>query len=644
MTRDILKSAYAQAAIVFAVALIAYANSIGNGFVYDDKTMVTDNPWIKDLSYIPMVFTTNIWAYSGEEVTNFYRPIPLIILMINYQLFGVEPLGYHLSYVLLNGAVSVLMYFFFRRLFAPVTGVEGGYLALAGALLFATHPTHTEVVAWNGAHEMVFTAFAVICVLLHMRGRYGLVVIPFLAAAFTKETAAIIPLILIAYDLSFDEQIRSRSAKEALKVLIPRYAPIFVAGVAYIAIRTYAIGGFAPVNNYPELTPYLIGLNATVLFTDYIMKLALPVSLLANKIFTPELSALTPGVIFSITATAGFIAALVLTRKRLPLAFFSLSLVCLPLLPVMHIPALGYSVFAERYLYLPSAGFIIIMVMCVSVLATALTVNAQKAAAVFFAVTLTTTAVYSAVTINRNPVWKDDLALWTDTVAKDPDNFLARNNLGVTYREFGRFKEARGEFESAIAIKPDYALAHFNLALTYYKLGDKERAINEYVASLMQDPGYVEAAFNLALVYHETNRPELAEAVYKEIISNTPDNDRAYNNLGLLYFESGRSAEAVNQYKLAIKINPKNALFRSNLGSAYGALGRLDEAVGELKRAVELDRSLKDAAINLTVAYVMKDMEDEARSVARDYIQTNPQDVETKSLLDSVISGSGAAR
>ena len=176
--KKLFSSKYTCIAIILIVSFGVYLNTMWNGFVYDDEFQVLENPWIKDVRYIHDIFLSHVWAFQGVGwVSNYYRPMMHIILMIDYYLFGLKPWGYHLINIILHAGVSVLVFLIAsmlinhpgsreKRLSPPFTGGEKGegeynlLFPLIAAILFAAHPIHTEVVAWvSGIPELSFTLF-----------------------------------------------------------------------------------------------------------------------------------------------------------------------------------------------------------------------------------------------------------------------------------------------------------------------------------------------------------------------------------------------------------------------------------------------------------------------------------------------------
>jgi len=188
--------------IILLVSFGIYFNALFNGFVYDDKLQVLDNRWIKDLNHIPDMFSKSVWSFQGETIiSNYYRPLMHLFFMLNYYIFGLRPWGFHLLNILFHTGVSILVFVNASRLLrAPSNssqlgeqGFVGSLLSppFVGALVFATHPIHTEAVAWvSGVPELSYTFFFLLSLYLYMRfeegmkGMYPLSLLSFSIATF----------------------------------------------------------------------------------------------------------------------------------------------------------------------------------------------------------------------------------------------------------------------------------------------------------------------------------------------------------------------------------------------------------------------------------------------------------------------------
>jgi len=157
--------------LILLVSCAVYSNTLLNDFLYDDTGQVLENRWIRDVKYIPVIFSKSVWSFQDETViSNYYRPLMHLFFLLNYHVFGLRPWGFHLLNVLFHAGVSVLVFVISARLLrassnpSPLTenGFAGSLLSppFVGALLFAAHPIHTEAVAWvSGVPELSYTFF-----------------------------------------------------------------------------------------------------------------------------------------------------------------------------------------------------------------------------------------------------------------------------------------------------------------------------------------------------------------------------------------------------------------------------------------------------------------------------------------------------
>lgn len=173
--------------------------------------------------------------------------------------------------------------------------------------------------------------------------------------------------------------------------------------------------------------------------------------------------------------------------KRNPLFFFCLSWIAITLLPSLYIPALGENVFAERYLYLPSAGFVIIAASAICKIPS-FAISGKKIIPSSIAALFAISIIYSAETVQRNSVWKNEMTPWSDAVKKSPDGAIPHNNFAIVLRKSGRTDEAITHYRTAIRLSPDYYDAHYNLAVAYHLSRNLDDAEKEYRIALSLNP------------------------------------------------------------------------------------------------------------------------------------------------------------
>lgn len=522
------------AIIILVVAAGVYANALQNDFVFDDTQQVLENRWIRDIRYLPDIFTGSVWNFESDSVvSNYYRPLMHVTYLIAYHLFGPAPWGFHLINILLHAATSVLVLLLARRLLAGTSSTAGDSAmpAFMAALLFATHPIHTEAVTWvAGLHDLLFTFFFLCSLLLYARskedrrGAYSLSVLCYALAVLSKEPALTLPVFLFAYDHAFD-----RTAGHHRRY--GKYVPYLIVAGAYLSLRVYALGGISPQGPRIALSAWGYVINVFPLFAQYLEKLLFPIGLNAFHVFHPVAGIGEPRSIVGLAVTAAFIVLLAWVRKKDNLVFFSLLIIALPLAPALYIPAVGVNVFVERYLYLPSVGFALLLAGIFSRLQTA---RAQYAG-ILLAAVLVLAAFYGAGTVGRNAVWRNELTLYTDTLNKSPDAVEIRLNLGNVYSDLGYVREAMDQYRKVLERAPGYAEAHNNLGILYYEQGRFREAASEYRTALALKPSYAQAHNNLGNAYAALNLFGEAAAAYSSALTLDPGYAVARRNLEILY-------------------------------------------------------------------------------------------------------------
>ena len=357
--------------ILLLVSFAVYFNALFDDFVYDDTSQIVDNPWIRDIRNIPRIFSNSVWSFlPGHFISNYYRPLMHVVYTFNYHAFGLKPWGFHLVNILFHCGVSVLVFVVIRRLLTEHRATTSSvYLSppFIAAMLFASHPIHTEVVAWISAlPDVAFTFFYLLSFYLYVRSKavrsvsYLFSAVCFAIATLFKEPALTLPVVLLAYDYLF------RKERTHFLDYVKRYVPYLAIAVGYFALRIHALGEFAPKKNYVTLSAYEYVINVFPLFIQYLEKLLAPLNLNAFYVFHPIPSLFQLKGALSLMATLVFVVLFLIALRKNRVAFLGLLFVAVPLLPVLYIPALGENTFTDRYLYLPSVGYVLLLAIFLS--------------------------------------------------------------------------------------------------------------------------------------------------------------------------------------------------------------------------------------------------------------------------------------
>lgn len=423
-------------AVPLAVAVIAYVNTLANGFVLDDWHLVVENAAVRRLD-VAALFARATVTGGGA----FYRPLGLLSFAVEHALFGMRPAAMHLGSLVYHLLAVAAVFGFARR-------VGGVRLATATALLFAAHPVHTEAVSGLANRpEVMATALYVTVLSLELsslRDRWRIVVenLLFLAALWCKESAVTLPLAVALVAL----YARKRNALAAAAWLIPALA-------LYLVVRHHALGRLvydASFGYFQSQPPSVRVLTLLKIVPSYARLLLWPAVLSAD--YSRDAIADATTIEWRVVAGAAIVVATLLVagagRRRWPRVALGASLFAVAMLPYAHLTPLGFPI-AERYLYLPSVGFCLAAGAAVVALAERLARPSLAWAALGVIA-----AAMVARTADRNLDWRTPLSLWEATVAVVPQSGFAHANLGLSAYWAGDRARAIAELRRGIAITP----------------------------------------------------------------------------------------------------------------------------------------------------------------------------------------------
>ncbi len=598
--------------IILVTSFAIYCNSLFNGFVYDDEFQILGNRWITDIRYIPEIFSKNVWSFSKDiGFSNYYRPMMHLMYMIDYHIFGLKPWGFHLMNILFHAGVSLLVFSLTLEILRKSQPTSPNFYlpSFMAAIFFAVHPVHTEAVTWvAGLPDVLTTFFYLLSLYLYIKAEgdlkvsYFFSLLTFFIAILCKETALTLPIIFFAFDYAFERrQMRSSG-------YLKRYILYFFLAGIYLILRSNALGGIIPTKyysqtNYRGLSIYQFFINVFPLFSEYLEKLLLPINLNFWHTFHPIKDLFTGKGIVSLVVAILYAGVTLIAMRRNKAAFFGLLLVFVPLLPAFYIPGISGKPFAERYLYLPSAGFAMIIASFLNWTK----VNRPAAVSILVVVCLMIVGLYSVETVGRNAIWRDDITLYGDTVKKSPDSDLPHFNFGVKLREKGKIDEAIEQYQIALEMNPNYLDAHVNLGNIF--LDDKgwtDKAIEQYQIAVKLNPNDVDTQNNLGNAFLDKGWTDKAIERYYIALKLNPDKAEARYNLGNALLNKGWIDKAIEQYQIAIKLNPNYADAHINLGNAFLNKGLIDKAIEEYQIAIRLNPSNSSYHSYLAKAHELK--------------------------------------
>jgi len=576
--------------LIVCVGGMVYANALKGAFLWDDSHLVQENRYLRHVSDIPKIFTTDIGAGGGDRY-NFYRPLQILAYMLEYSVWKLDPVGYHLGNIIIHVLTALALFWFIGVLF------RDHLLALLAGLLFVAHPVHTEAVTYiAGLADPLSAFFILLAFIFYIKATecrkaplFLAALLSYAAALLSKENSLILPVLLVLYHYAFRK-----------KVVASRLFSMTGLAALYVVLRLTLLKSMLSHTLPPTtLLQRLPGFFAAL--ASYLRILFLPFRL-HMEYGVWNLSFVHPQVVLGLLI---FLAALLIIfreSKKRTLVFFSLSWFFLTLLPVSNLyPVNAYM--AEHWLYLPSIGFFLVVAKGFSVLLRR--GRTKNPARIGLAVL---TVFWGVLTVRQNATWQEPIAFFERTLRYAPNISRLHNGLGMAYGKIGEYKTAASCLERAVelsedASRRDAANAYNNLAYVYDKLGRNSEAARAAEGALAIDAASVKACNNMAVAYIRLKKYEEAVEVCRKAIAIDPGFAEAYNTLGAACMYLGRYPEAAEAYRRTIETAPGYAEAYNNLGLVLQKMGRPDEAVPWHEKAIQLRPDYVDARNDLADAY-----------------------------------------
>lgn len=545
------------ALFLLLAVLAAYWPALQGSLLWDDDQHVTQ-PELASWHGLE-----RIWFEPGATAQ--YYPLLHSAFWLEHLIWGDATLGYHLVNVILHAASAFLVFLLVRRL-----GLPGARLS---AFLFALHPVCVEAVAWISEQKStlsaVFVLGSALAYLRYLQTRrmqtYWIALAAFVLALLSKTTAATLPAALLV--LAWWTSGKSTDARRDLLPLVPWFLIAIPAGLVTAWVERRYIGAQG-VEFALTFTQRLLLAGRALFF--YAGKVILPFPLT----FSYPRWQLDPSAwwqwLFPAGVLAVAIALAVLARKqRGPLAAFLIFAGTLfPALGFFNVYPFRYSFVADHFQYLALLALLIpISALLTAAFARISSARFRAAAPVALAVLL------GSLTFAQSADYSDSETLYRATLARNPDSFLAHNNLGLILVTMpDRINEGIAEYRGALRVQPNYPEAHFNLGAALAALHDPsllDQAVGEYETALRLKPDYAEAYSNLGnALSHVPGRLDDAVAHFQDALRLRPGMLQARIGLGNAYAHMpGRLADAEAQYRAVLRIDPSSAEAHFNLGN-----------------------------------------------------------------------------
>lgn len=646
------------AGLLCVLMLIGYSNGLSNGFVWDDSAQIVMNPDLRPGAPWIRLFTSDVWAHAHRDQrvqTNYYRPLQMATYRLTSDLFGLDSKHLHILSLVLALAAVLAAFMAYLKLTDRLA------IAFVAAALFAVHPVHSEAVDWIsalpeiGCATFILLSFAIFLSIyprqsdLKATGKSPaerwvlccLSLLSFALGLLWKETAVVFPIIIVAYVLSLGPGNAGQRLRSSAKLSLPFWCVL----VGYLALRFRLLGFLTVRQRIWELTPIQVGASVLHLVLLYWWKLIAPVDLNAYYVFSPVRSIVEMRAILALLFAVLSCVAIGYALRHAPLAAFSALWVFITLLPVMNIYALGRNVFAERYLYLPSFGFCLLVAVIGELAMKRLPGRVQKP--VSAGLLLLVIVWYCWETFARNPDWHDDATLFRKTLVSSPNapfvNFMVASmesgDAATTQSAEAHYLKA---MELAESENPpdllDLARTYEGMASLYADRGDYVHASEILHRWRSITPKQPEVDAEEGLILLKSGKWQEAEPLLNSAFNALPRDENVLNALGLLAWEYKRDPErAVDFFKRALAVHTAKDVFQAslhnNLGGAYGDLRQFPSAVEQFKSAVAISPDDAEYHTNLATALAAMEQYGEAAAEAHAALRIDPDYAPARALL-----------
>jgi len=561
-----------------ALTFLVYVPAMGGGFVWDDDAHFLQVPAMVEPGGL-----WKIWTAWREGPTLQYYPLLFSTFWVQVRLWGLDnPLPYHVVNVAFQAANAIMFWLLLRRL-----RVRAAWVAAA---VFAVHPVHVESVAWiTELKNLQSTLFYLLAVLAYLRFDesgvnrwYATSLLLFACALLSKTVTCSLPVALIFICWWRGRRVGVRE--------IAQLVPFFALGLAMsLVTRWWEIVHVAAEGEAFQmpLPARLIVASRALLF--YAGKLLWPHPII---FIYPrwQIAPSSPVGFWPAAVVATIVAAAMALSHRLGRgiilapAYFVVTL--FPALGFFNVAFMRFTFVQDHFQYLASLGLIALYAAGGAWLLGRLGVGRALAIPLVAAIL----AVLGAFSWKQAGAYQDAKSLWYDTLAKNPNAWMARINLGSLLMMEGRYPEAIVQFRPVLNARQTFgekAKAHFGIAQALHHLGRPAEAYEHIIEAVRYRPDSAEARYIYGLTLAALGRADEAIEQFRHTIRLEP-RPEAHNNLGRLLLERGEVSEAIEHLRAALRLRPGHTRARFNLCEALARQRRYGDVIRCLREGIQV--------------------------------------------------------
>lgn len=634
----------AVAAIVIAV-VGAYANSLPNDFVYDDRPICLEDKRTRDLRHWRELFTQSYWEGSApgeldlgvDRLDPLYRPVTLLSFALNHAVGGARSWAYRAINLILHAGVSLAVY----ALAMQIAGRRR--VATLAGLVFAVHPVHTEaVVPIVGRSELLAAITVTTALVLYLQDalrapkggmtwRYLLILLLFVIGVFSKESAITFCGLVVAADAwvrikGFVPSDPASWSRYLVNRLVRRYLGVLAVAGAFLAARGLVVGHLfsnpdviPPVLNVLVLaSPWERVLTCLVVLAKYVYLQFLPYPL-SYDYSSPVVELRNS--LWSAPVCAGLlcvllmgVAVIVSVRRRVEVAAAVIFFVITYSVASNLVFRIGV-LMAERLIYLPSVGACLLCALAADAVGRRwprplLRVPGFRDRVGLGGVVLgvgvgLTLCAYGILTIRRNTVWRNTRVLFETGVRIQPHSHKTWLNLALLHYTHNEDQKALECLYEARRLAPNSYETLGRIAFHHATRGQREEALRFLEqASRYRWPSETFTLWMMAQLHHGAGRLDQAVRLYEEVLRHRPRHEVALVNLTGIYADpdSGRFYDLNKAYECARKAADLPAPQPQSLVALADVcvkMNRRDEALRVIGRGFRLLTAYRERAREL---------------------------------------------
>jgi tetratricopeptide (TPR) repeat protein len=626
---NIGSSQWIGVSVVGLITCVGFMPALWNEFVnWDDYETLVDNPRYRGLG----------WSQLRWMLTTFhmghYQPLSWLTFSVDYFLWGTNPLGYHLTNILLHAANTAIFFLLSRLLLShalllskSVERIDVDLAAALAALLFSLHPLRVESVVWATERRDVLSGlFFLLTLYCYVRAQvdepshrswFTASLVACVLSLTAKATAITMPAVLLLLDVYPLRRLqggwRSWLESRGRKILWEKF-PFAVLAILFAIIAAYAqqsAGALRPMQQY--FLSYRLG-QAAYGTIFYLWKSLVPWNLSPLYELPYDFEAWTPLFVSCAAAAGAITIALFLLRRRWPAGLACWLYYVVMLMPVVGIAQSGPQLVADRYSYFSCMSWAALLGGGFFHLWNFVRDRSEQRSVLFTISALAglVLMIFGIMTWKQIKVWRDTKTLWEYVIAAEPESSIAHYNLGRIYENDGRVDDGIKYYRRSAAINPTNADAHYNLARLLAKQGMHAEAIDHYSQALAVRPNDADAHNNLGLLLAHRGEFETALDEFKKAIHFDPKYGKAFFNMGKIFAQRNELDKAVRNYRQALTLNPNEIEILLGLGDALVRQGQAAEAEVYLRRAVTLRPESSEAHVALARSLAGQGKKDEA--------------------------------